>query len=76
MKKKQKKSLFAILSAIIVLTLATLLVVIYNGITQGWEKLGEIFTSGYAISIYVIIGILLILLLNLFIIFNRKKEIK
>ena len=75
-KRKQKKSLFIVLSSIVVLTLATILVIIYNGVSFGWDKIGEILISPYAISIYVILGILLVFLFNLLIISWRKKEIE
>ena len=73
---KEKKSLFAIIGTITVITLIIACFVIYNGITWGWDKLGEAFVSNGAVTIYVIIGIILIGLVNVLVILNRKKEIK
>ena len=71
-----KKSLFVIILSIVVIAIATGCIVLYNGLTFGWDKLAEVFTSNYAIFIYVMIGVLLIVLVNLLIIKKRREEIK
>lgn len=76
-RKKGGVKVFLISVALIVVALALILVgCIYAYWDGEWDKIPQMLTSDFAISVYVISGVVVLLLFYVTIIANRDKEIK
>ena len=84
MNKKLKKflnskgGLIAIISTIALIIVAGFLIiigVIYGTYNGNWGKIGEVMSSDFAITCYIIFGLIILFLLYVAIIFRRNKEI-
>lgn len=76
-RKKGGVKVFLISVALIVVALALILVgCIYAYWDGEWDKIPQMLTSDFAISVYVISGVVILLLFYVTIIANRDKEIK
>lgn len=76
-RKKGGVKVFLISVALIVVALALILVgCIYAYWGGEWDKIPQMLTSDFAISVYVISGVVILLLFYVTIIANRDKEIK
>ena len=73
-----KGGFLAMLGTLLLLFLAIFLIVIgnvYGSYNGDWSKIGEILTQPYAITIYVVAGLLAFFLFVISVIFNMNKEI-
>ena len=74
-----KGGILVLLGTLGLILLATFLIIIgfvYTTYGGDWGKLGAFFKSDFAISIYVISGVIALLLFYISFILNRNKDIK
>ena len=64
------------LSLLLVASFSIVIGVIYAYYNGDWSKLGELLTSDFAISVYIVLALTLGALVVVFIMFNRTKEVK
>ena len=64
------------LGLILVASFSIVLGVIYTTYQGDWSKLGELLTSEFAISVYIIIGLTIGALIMALVMFDRTKEIE
>ena len=74
-----KGGIWAIIGTISLLLLSAFLIVvgiIYSDYNGNWGKIGEILSSNFAITTYVVLGLVIFALLYIYIIFKRKEDLK
>lgn len=64
------------LSLVLVASFCIIVGVIYAYYNGDWSKLGELLSSEFAISIYIIIGLTVGTLVMALVLFNRTKEVE
>lgn len=75
--KKGGFKVFLITTFIVLLALFFIIMgVVYVDFHGDWSKIPQILTSNFAISIYVISGLVIFLLFCVIVLSNRNKEIK
>lgn len=67
-----------IISITLILIASALMIlgVVYADFGGDWNKIPEILSSDFAISVYVVIGLLILVIIYISFIFGRKREIK
>ena len=76
---RSKGGIWALLGTIALILIASFLIivgVIYSNFGGDWNKIPEILSSDFAISVYIIGGVTIFILIMTMITFNRNKEIK
>lgn len=76
---KSKGGIWALVGTIVLLLVAAFLVivgVIYSDYGGNWNKITELLTSNFAITTYVVLGLVIFALIYIYVIFKRKEELK
>lgn len=69
------KVIIVSLALVLVALFCVIVGIVYGDFGGDWSKIGEILTNDFAIAIYIIVGLIVLLLISLIITMNRKKEI-
>lgn len=84
MKKKIKRfiqskgGIWALVGFITLLLIAAFLIIvgiIYSDYGGNWNKIPQVLGSNYAITIYVVFGLVILALVYIYVIFKRKEDI-
>ena len=73
-----KGGIITILTTITLIIIALISIIIgyvYTDLGGNWNRLGEMFASDYAISIYIILGLVVLAVIYIAIMFKRNEEI-
>lgn len=76
---KSKGGIWALLGTISLLLLSAFLIVvgvIYADYGGNWNKISEVLSSDFAITVYVVFGLVVLALIYLYVIIKRKEELK
>ena len=85
MKKKIKKfisskgGIWALVGTVSLLLISAFLIivgVIYSDYGGNWGKIGEVLSSNFAITTYVVLGLVIITLIYAYVLIKRKEDIK
>ena len=74
-----KGGIWAIIGTISLLLLSAFLIVvgiIYSDYNGNWGMIGEILSSNFAITTYVVLALIIFALFYIYIIFKRKEDLK
>ena len=76
---KSKGGIWALLGTISLLLVAAFLIVIgviYSDYNGDWSMIEKVLTSDFAITTYVVLGLVIFALIYIYVIFKRKEELK
>lgn len=69
------KVIIVSLALVLVALFCIIVGIVYGDFGGDWSRIVWLLTNDFAIAIYIIVGLIVLLLISLIIIINRKKEI-